>query len=155
MTKVKIPPEERIYDVDGYWLRAACVCVKDQSESEVLLISSSAHPDRWIVPGGKMQVNEAPEYSAMREALEEGGAIGILGRYLGTFDNNERRHRTKVFVLYVNRLADEYEDLERRKRKWFSVDEAHKLLVAYKPIQATYLVAMKQTQENRTESASN
>ena len=35
MTKVKIPPEERIYDVDGYWLRAACVCVKDQSESEV------------------------------------------------------------------------------------------------------------------------
>ena len=102
-----------------------------------------------------MQVNEAPEYSAMREALEEGGAIGILGRYLGTFDNDERRHRTKVFVLYVNRLADEYEDLERRKRKWFSVDEAHKLLVAYKPIQATYLMAMKQTQENRTESASN
>ena len=35
MTKVKIPPEERIYDVDGYWLRAACVCVKDQSETEV------------------------------------------------------------------------------------------------------------------------
>ena len=35
MTKVKIPPEDRIYDVDGYWLRAACVCVKDQSETEV------------------------------------------------------------------------------------------------------------------------
>ena len=35
MTKVKIPPEERIYDVDGFWLRAACVCVKDQSETEV------------------------------------------------------------------------------------------------------------------------
>ena len=32
---MKIPPEERIYDVDGYWLRAACVCVKDQSETEV------------------------------------------------------------------------------------------------------------------------
>ena len=35
MTKVKIPPEERIYDTDGYWLRASCVCVKDQTESEV------------------------------------------------------------------------------------------------------------------------
>ena len=35
MTKVKIPPEDRIYDVDGYWLRAACVCVKDHSETEV------------------------------------------------------------------------------------------------------------------------
>lgn len=35
MTKVKLPPEDRIYDVDGYWLRAACVCVKDHSETEV------------------------------------------------------------------------------------------------------------------------
>ena len=35
MTKVKIPPEDRIYDRDGYWLRAACVCVKDHSENEV------------------------------------------------------------------------------------------------------------------------
>ena len=46
-----------------------------------------------------------PEFSAMREALEEGGAIGRLGRCLGTFDNTERRHRTKVFVLHVNRLT--------------------------------------------------
>lgn len=37
MTKVKIPPEDRIYDVDGYWLRAASVCVKDHTETEVLL----------------------------------------------------------------------------------------------------------------------
>ena len=37
MTKVKIPREDRIYDVDGLWLRAACVCVKDHSETEVSL----------------------------------------------------------------------------------------------------------------------
>ena len=40
MTKVKIPPEERIYDVDGFWLRAACVCVKDQSETEVCMLKA-------------------------------------------------------------------------------------------------------------------
>lgn len=95
-----------------------------------------------------MQLNEAPEFSAMREALEEGGAIGNLGRYLGSFDNSDRRHRTKVFVLYVNRLAEEYEDQDFRVRKWFSVDEAHKLLGAFKPIQANYLVAMKQTRSS-------
>jgi diphosphoinositol-polyphosphate diphosphatase len=134
MTKVKIPPEDRIYDSDGYWLRAACVCVKDHSESEVLLITSSAHPDRWIVPGGKMQLNESPEFSAMREAIEEGGAIGLLGRSLGTYDNTDRRHRTKVFVLYVNQLAEDYDDKDLRRRKWFSVDEAQKLLVAFKPL---------------------
>jgi len=146
MTKVKIPPEDRIYDRDGYWLRAACVCVKDHSENEVLLISSSKHPDSWIIPGGKMEPrDQAAEFSAMREALEEGGAIGRIGRCLGTFDNADRRHRTKVFVLYVNRLADEYEEKDVRKRKWFSLEEAQKMLCAFKPIQAKYLVALKQS----------
>jgi hypothetical protein len=26
---------DRIYDCEGFWLRAACVCVRDDSESEV------------------------------------------------------------------------------------------------------------------------
>lgn len=35
ISKVKIPPEGKIYDSDGFWLRAAAVCVRDDSESEV------------------------------------------------------------------------------------------------------------------------
>ena len=34
--KVKTPPEDRIYDDDdGFFLRAASVCVKNKNESEV------------------------------------------------------------------------------------------------------------------------
>jgi diphosphoinositol-polyphosphate diphosphatase len=40
----------------------------------------------------------------MREAMEEGGVVGKLGRYLGVFDNPERRHRTRVYVLRVSHL---------------------------------------------------
>lgn len=149
MTKVKIPPEEKMYDVDGFWLRAACVCVKDDEEAEVLLVSSSAKPDRWIIPGGKVQLNEATEFTAIREALEESGAVGLLGRYLGTFDNTDRRHRTTVYVLHVSHLADDFEEKDRRKRKWFSVDEAQKLLCSFKPMQAKYLVALRQTQKQQ------
>lgn len=156
MTKVKLPPEHRIYDVDGYWLRAACICVKDHSESEVLLISSSSCPDRWVIPGGKMETDEAPEYCAMREALEEGGAVGHLGRFLGSFDNTDRGHRTRVYVLYVNHLTDEYQEKDVRKRKWFGVDEAQKLLASFKPLQAKYILAMKQSQSktNNPETSS-
>ena len=101
-------------------------------------------------------MNESPELCAMREALEEGGAIGRLGRYLGSFDNTERCHRTKVYVLYVSRLADEFEDKDIRKRKWCDVDEAQKLLSAFKPIQAKYLVALKQSYStNDTTAADN
>ena len=112
---------------------------------QVLLVSSSGHPDRWVVPGGKMQPNEAAEYSAVREALEESGAVGHLDRFLGTFDNTDRRHRTKVYVLYVSRLSDDYDDKDIRKRKWFSVEEAQKVLATFKPLQLKYLVALKQT----------
>lgn len=34
MVKEK-PNSTRIYDEEGYRLRAACICVKDESESEV------------------------------------------------------------------------------------------------------------------------
>ena len=35
--KIKTPPEDRIYDDDdGFFLRAASVCVRDQNESEVI-----------------------------------------------------------------------------------------------------------------------
>ena len=92
-----------------------------------------------------MQPNEAAEYSAVREALEESGAVGHLDRFLGTFDNTDRRHRTKVYVLYVSRLSDDYDDKDIRKRKWFSVEEAQKVLATFKPLQLKYLVALKQT----------
>ena len=45
------------------------------------------------------QANEKAETSAMREAIEEAGAVGQLGRCLGIYDNAERKHRTKVYVL--------------------------------------------------------
>ena len=105
----KADDEDKIYDVDGYWLRAACVCVTDAREDQVLLVSSSARPQNWIVPGGKVKSQEAPEASAEREALEEAGVVGRLGRCLGVFDNTDRKHRTRVYVLTVDKLLDDYE----------------------------------------------
>lgn len=38
---------------------------------QVLLVSSSRHPDRWIVPGGGMEPEEEPNVAAVREVCEE------------------------------------------------------------------------------------
>ena len=40
MPKVQISPENKIYDGDGYLLRVACVCVRDNSENEVCNLCS-------------------------------------------------------------------------------------------------------------------
>lgn len=38
-------------------------------------MSSSRHPDKWIVPGGGMEPEEEPSVAAAREVCEEVGCV--------------------------------------------------------------------------------
>uniref|UniRef100_A0A3B3R6B4 diphosphoinositol-polyphosphate diphosphatase n=1 Tax=Paramormyrops kingsleyae TaxID=1676925 RepID=A0A3B3R6B4_9TELE len=102
--------QTRTYDGDGYKKRAACLCFRSESEEEVLLVSSSRHPDKWIVPGGGMEPDEEPGVAAVREVCEEAGVKGTLGRLVGVFENRDRKHRTYVYVLVVTEVLDDWED---------------------------------------------
>uniref|UniRef100_A0A673MIB0 diphosphoinositol-polyphosphate diphosphatase n=1 Tax=Sinocyclocheilus rhinocerous TaxID=307959 RepID=A0A673MIB0_9TELE len=117
MMKFK-PNQTRTYDGEGFKKRAACLCFKNDREDEVLLVSSSRHPDQWIVPGGGMEPEEEPGGAAVREVYEEAGVRGTLGRLLGVFE-----------VRLPN----------CRKRKWFKIDEAIRVLQCHKPVHAEYL----------------
>lgn len=70
MMKFK-PNQTRTYDGEGFKRRAACLCFRNDKEDEVLLVSSSRHPDQWIVPGGGMEPEEEPCGAAVREVYEE------------------------------------------------------------------------------------
>uniref|UniRef100_A0A3Q2TGI7 diphosphoinositol-polyphosphate diphosphatase n=1 Tax=Fundulus heteroclitus TaxID=8078 RepID=A0A3Q2TGI7_FUNHE len=102
--------QTRTYDGEGYKKRAACLCFRSESEEEVLLVSSSRHPDKWIVPGGGMEPEEEPNVAAAREVCEEAGVKGTLGRLVGIFENKERKHRTYVYVLIVTEVLEDWED---------------------------------------------
>ncbi|XP_056605306.1 diphosphoinositol polyphosphate phosphohydrolase NUDT4B [Triplophysa dalaica] len=136
------PNQTRTYDREGFKRRAACLCIRNEREDEVLLVSSSRNPDQWIVPGGGMEPEEEPCGAAVREVFEEAGVKGKLGRLLGVFEQNQdRKHRTYVYVLTVTETLDAWEDSVTigRKREWFSVDEAIKVLQIHKPVHAEYL----------------
>ncbi|XP_063810958.1 diphosphoinositol polyphosphate phosphohydrolase 1 isoform X2 [Pseudophryne corroboree] len=129
MMKVK-SGQTRTYDRDGYKKRAACVCFRSGAEDEVLLVSSSRYPDRWIVPGGGLEPEEEPSAAAVREVFEE---------------NFERKHRTFVYVLTVTEILEDWENSVSigRKRRWFSIEEAIHALQGYKPVQASYFQSLK------------
>ena len=72
---------------------------------------------------------------------------GKLGRYLGEFENKEKGHRTRVFVLYVESLDTEEEWKESvRERRWFSLQDAKEVLKKNKPNHVKYIETMIQTQ---------
>ncbi|XP_018911489.1 diphosphoinositol polyphosphate phosphohydrolase 1 isoform X2 [Bemisia tabaci] len=143
MVKEK-PNSTRIYDQDGFRRRAACICVRNELEKEVLLVTSSRRPDQWIVPGGGVEPEEEPSVTAIREVAEEAGVIGKLGRCLGVFENHDRKHRTQVFVLIVTEELPDWEDSRNigRQRKWFTMEEALKQLRLHKPVQLVYLESL-------------
>lgn len=147
--KIKID-QIRTYDDAGYRRRAACLCVRSDCESEVLLVSSSRCKNLWIVPGGGLEPGEDPATTAVREVDEEAGAVGRLGRLLDVFENKERKTRTYVYVLMVEHLKDEYDDAKGigRDRKWFSLSEATMRLREHKPVQTAYLEKLIQDKEH-------
>jgi len=155
MVKEK-PNCTRIYDNEGYRQRAACICVKDETESEILLVTSSSHTDQWIVPGGGLEPEESSDVAAIREVIEEAGVQGRIDRFLGTFQNEERKHRTAVYVLIVTEEMPEWEDSKAigRKRKWFTFEEAMQQLAANKPVQLDYLEHLRphKKADNQTEN---
>ncbi|XP_002738903.1 diphosphoinositol polyphosphate phosphohydrolase 1-like isoform X2 [Saccoglossus kowalevskii] len=140
MVKTK-PHSVRTYDDEGFRKRAACLCFRNEEENEILLVSSKKFGDRWLVPGGGLEPLEHPSVAAMREAVEEAGVKGSLGRCLGVFENSERKHRTCVYVLVVTELLETWEDQKNfgRIRQWFPVDEAFAHL-EYKPLQKLFLI---------------
>lgn len=154
MVKEK-PNSIRTYDKDGYRLRAACVCVKDDSEQEILLVSASRNHEHWIVPGGGIEPTEDTGIAALREVKEEAGAKGALGRYLGVFENAECKTRTSVYVMIVDEVLDDWEDRSiGRRRKWFTVMDAIQQLRLHRPEQSSYLDLLKHSANNASSSSS-
>ncbi|ERE91992.1 40S ribosomal protein S10-like protein [Cricetulus griseus] len=127
---------------------------------EVLLVSSSRHPDRWIVPGGGMEPEEEPSVAAVREVCEEAGVKGTLGRLVGIFEIhllheflNKRRMIEDYIIMMLAAdtgvvFAKDKEDgrtlLEGRKREWFKIEDAIKVLQCHKPVQASYFETLRQ-----------
>ena len=96
------------------------------SKIEVLLITS-IRKKKWIIPKGYVEFNLSHFESAKKEAYEEAGVYGENETIeLGSFKVNKSIGicLIQVFSMEVNKILDDYPDKEKRRRKWFSIEEA-------------------------------
>ena len=122
--------------------------VLNQDRTRVLLISSQARRDRWIIPKGGVEVDE-PDCleAALRETWEEAGAIGKVSRYLGPAIKGEcpkefwdaeiktasgkRECEFHFYELILEKLEDEWPESAGRDRKWATYEEARMELLKH------------------------
>jgi 8-oxo-dGTP pyrophosphatase MutT (NUDIX family) len=102
-----------------------------RSRTEIMLVTSR-ETQRWIIPKGWPQRGRAPHDSAAREAFEEAGVVGAVGRRsVGSFPYEKRLKNgvvvlceVRVFPLKVTRQSKQWPEKEQRQFKWVSIKEA-------------------------------
>ena len=97
-----------------------------EGKIEVLLITS-IRKRKWIIPKGYVEFNLSHFESAKKEAYEEAGVYGENETIeLGSFRVNKSIGicLIQVFSMEVNKILEDYPDKDKRRRKWFSIEEA-------------------------------
>jgi 8-oxo-dGTP pyrophosphatase MutT (NUDIX family) len=104
---------------------------KAASRVQVMLVTSR-DTGRWIIPKGWPIRRKAPHASAAREALEEAGVVGRVGKDpIGTYSYKKRLAggtivtcEVQVFLLEVRRQKKHWLEKEEREFHWFSPTRA-------------------------------
>ncbi len=122
---------------------------KKENNFEILLITSMKKK-KWIVPKGFVEFNLTPFESAKKEAYEEAGVIGTNETIeLGNFKLQKAAGvcNIKVFSMEVIKVLDDYPEKNLRKRKWFTIEEAAKVIEI--PLLVNFVSSL-QSKVNRT-----
>ncbi|MFV0385917.1 NUDIX hydrolase [Paracoccus sp. (in: a-proteobacteria)] len=111
-------------------LQVGALCL-DPATHKVLLITSRG-TGRWVIPKGWPMEGRTLSGAAAREAWEEAGVGGSIGREeIGRYGYDKDQNggfaipiEVRVFPLQVERVADDYPEAAERKRHWFPPDKA-------------------------------
>ena len=80
-------------------------------------------PGVWVLAKGHIETEETPEQTAVREVREE---TGVTARIVCPLETLEFKASGKIVraAFYLMELISEEEPTEKRRRRWFSFDNA-------------------------------
>lgn len=141
---------QRYNSKTGARIVAGCMCL-NETKDKIIMISSSKHKNRWIVPKGGNELDESELETAVRETWEEAGVEGIIIKKLpvvldsrgsqapvikGEFDPDVATPKSEFhfFELQVDQLSTSWPEMKKRQRRWCTYSEAkHELLKLKRP----------------------
>lgn len=114
-------------------LQMAALCHRGKGDAKEFLLVTSRDTGRWIIPKGWPIRGLTSDETALREAWEEAGVT--KGRAskdpIGTYTYEKRSDsglpvpvETLVYSVAVKEVADEFPEVEERRRKWVSAEDA-------------------------------
>jgi 8-oxo-dGTP pyrophosphatase MutT (NUDIX family) len=106
---------------------------RSNARTQVMLVTTR-DTGRWVIPKGWPKKRKSPCASAAREALEEAGVIGKVGRdSIGSYSYKKRLKsgavvacEVRVFPLKVKRQQKSWPERGEREIQWFSRAKAAK-----------------------------
>ncbi len=114
-------------------LQVAALCYKETKAGKRVLLITSRDTGRWIVPKGWPIKGKNGSESALQEAWEEAGVkkAAIEEDPFGTYDYDKGLSdgesipiHTEVYMTRVEKLSDEYPEVDQRERAWFAPKDA-------------------------------
>lgn len=100
--------------------------------SYAVLLVTSRESRRWVIPKGWPMKGRKPYEAAAREAYEEAGLVGQVGKRPLGFYLYEKRLKNrdavicqvKVFPLEVRKQLKRWPEQDQREGRWFTPSEA-------------------------------
>ncbi|CAO3638350.1 unnamed protein product [Cunninghamella blakesleeana] len=105
---------------------AGCLPI-DLVNKRILLISSSKHKGRFVIPKGGWEEDETQAQAAVRETWEEAGIKGRILRQLGVFEEATKKQVKAhhwVFEMEIQEVCKKFPEKKKRERRWFTYEEA-------------------------------
>ena len=101
-----------------------------------VLMVTSRDTGRWVMPKGWLMDGKKPWHAAKIEALEEAGAVGFVAdQSIGHYHYKKRLENggkvlccVTVYPMIVDGLKRRWKERKQRKRHWFSLRKAARLV---------------------------
>src|SRR5207253_985759 len=88
---------------------------------------TSSNGKRWIIPKGLIENGQTAQETALQEAWEEAGLVGVLqpeplGSYL--YEKLGATYHVLVFLMHITEVARDWPERDVRQRSWLSPETA-------------------------------